>query len=1502
MKNMHLMLGALAMAFPAVAAQVYSVPTGERIYPGYEVSVDGVKAPVSEVRCSAIPFNRRWPGRQRQIEQTELCGMVRFAFEGKATVSVTATRDFKDVKIRPLSRNVAFRREGRTVVFDLVRPGGYSVEFDGYHNNLHVFADAKEAAPAKGAASCSATVFGPGVHDIGIRELKSGDSVYIDPGAIVYGGFCAVGATNVAILGRGILDGGKLKEKILFPASGDGHEAVKNAKRVHTINFKNCRNVKIDGLTIRDSLLYNIAMWGCEDVSVSGVKIVGQWRFNTDGIDLHNCRRAKVTDSFARTYDDTFCFKAHEGYGNCEDCVFERCVAWNDWGKAFEVGVECRADHLRRLAFRDCDCIHAVSWIMDVSNVDYGRVSDVVFDGIRIEADEPMPAAQLQKTDDMPFDPKKGLDAPPRLLQASVHFHHEYSRENGGKWSGGGSIDGVTLSNVSITTDGRKPFVKFGRIDEKHRPENVVFEDLSVNGKPVADASDIVLKIPDGVPPPRFKVRDDAKRMGAEMMNPGKSISCMERKDGGSFRVLIYGNSIALHGIAPHIGWTNLWGMAASAREKDFAHLVVSGLEAKRGGRADFRIRNLATVERNITANLADFPDLADDVEYAPDYVVIALGENVPGLDAAGADAYRSLLVSLARPLVASAKRPPVVLRSPFWKNAVKAKCTALAAAEVGAAYVDAGPLGDNPENMALGLFAHQGVARHPGDLGMKRLADLILDGIADWERGRSIDVSVAGAARATLSFRVQSPPEENPTYVFLAEYGSFKEAGSFRVTFNGRRERRVCGFYGNVRVYSAPNALDDGLLHHVALDIEPGRMMTLFLDGRAVDSAPVPSNGFAAGRLSIAKRDAKEPLHWTHFRGRVADVKLEPAAFDPSKVAGGVEPRREALALPPDPFAASPTWERPKTTRRYLHGPFAERMLTFWREGKIVFGEVEHRDDWSLDYRRDLHAHAAWLVHGGRDEPFDFRAAEMRLPQSGEPDHSQVWRMGPVEVELAACAPFGRRPSAHVRLTVRNAGDKPVKEPFAFLLREGLESRLVFGAPDVYRIFRPSLSDWDGISPDGWRRDGDVFLHGDRFAAFSGVPFEWDAANGAVRFALALAPGESKSVEMELGRGDRQGLGYEDARRRMYADWAAELAKLRLPERLGAKEARIVRNLAVQMLQCLSMPTEGDFVLPRQGGLQRYIWPGDADCFLEALDAIGYGDYVAKAIDFYYSHCQRKNGEAGPFKNNWAGDTASVLKTFARHCSVTGDAGCWRRWRDAAFKGFEWIQATRAAGGGLFPAMKATDHPAVLRAWGSNDLKGLEAFDAFAAAAAKFGDPRADEIAEAAKDYRKELSKAMDVWRAKAAGQDEFRVPISAEGDDDPLTEAFMFYLHPGRFAEAGLLTADEMLRLRTWLMRRGYANENGLYDNQIARHPECRAHIWYTTWSELQWFRAWRRVGREDLAKQALDACLRFALTDELYVGERYHDANPWYYPWSPNASGSGRIVFMLLDSAGM
>ena len=223
--------------------------------------------------------------------------------------------------------------------------------------------------------------------------------------------------------------------------------------------------------------------------------------------------------------------------------------------------------------------------------------------------------------------------------------------------------------------------------------------------------------------------QNDAERMGSGMMNPGSGIGSSETRHGVDFKVLVYGNSIALHGPKPDIGWTNRWGMAASAPEKDFAHLVASGLEKRLGKKAELRVRNMAPLERNFTRSIASVTNIANDIAWSPDFVVIALGENSPNINATNAPAFRKFLADVARPFATLPKKPKIVMRSPFWRNPSKADCTRKAAEDVGAIYVDAGHLGFNDENKAIGLFRHKGVANHPGDLGMKRLADLILAG-----------------------------------------------------------------------------------------------------------------------------------------------------------------------------------------------------------------------------------------------------------------------------------------------------------------------------------------------------------------------------------------------------------------------------------------------------------------------------------------------------------------------------------------------------------------------------------------------------------------------------------------------------------------------------------------------------------------------------------------------------------------------------------------------------
>ena len=96
-------------------------------------------------------------------------------------------------------------------------------------------------------------------------------------------------------------------------------------------------------------------------------------------------------------------------------------------------------------------------------------------------------------------------------------------------------------------------------------------------------------------------------------------------------KILFLGNSITLHGPAQDIGWSGNWGMAASAAEKDYVHLLIARLKDAAGGQPQVMVKNVADFEREFaTYDVA--AGLRDAIDFQADVIVIAIGENVPSL------------------------------------------------------------------------------------------------------------------------------------------------------------------------------------------------------------------------------------------------------------------------------------------------------------------------------------------------------------------------------------------------------------------------------------------------------------------------------------------------------------------------------------------------------------------------------------------------------------------------------------------------------------------------------------------------------------------------------------------------------------------------------------------------------------------------------------------------------------------------------------------------------
>lgn len=196
------------------------------------------------------------------------------------------------------------------------------------------------------------------------------------------------------------------------------------------------------------------------------------------------------------------------------------------------------------------------------------------------------------------------------------------------------------------------------------------------------------------------------------------------RPEGGGIRVLFVGNSITRHGVCDDIGWHVDWGMAASAQEKDYVHLVAAEV-LKEHPDAAFCICQAAEWERNCYHGEDTFSYYREARNFGADVIVMRLVENCPQGDYDGEryrEEYGKLLAYLNPTGQAS-----VIITTGFWKHIADGAIREFAERK-GYAMVELNDLGEADCMKALGLFAHSGVANHPGDLGMQAIADRILE------------------------------------------------------------------------------------------------------------------------------------------------------------------------------------------------------------------------------------------------------------------------------------------------------------------------------------------------------------------------------------------------------------------------------------------------------------------------------------------------------------------------------------------------------------------------------------------------------------------------------------------------------------------------------------------------------------------------------------------------------------------------------------------------------
>jgi len=724
-----------------MSVRIYPVIPTEPFCDDYQVTVNGTPAALNSARVSAVPMNRRWPGYQRDPAQSEPVNFLSMATDEAVTVTVTPKDAFdpEKVVIRPLSLGITPTCKDGTITFTLPGAAYCTVEPFGRHRALHIFADPMPAYHIDPQDE-NVLYFGPGEHDIEQIEMRSNQTIFLEEGAVLYARIHAIDCDNIKILGRGILDNSRNKEQILFEVHEEAtRAAVQNAVRRRPIQLEYCTNIEIDGITVRDSLVYNIHPRCCRDLHIANVKLIGNWRYNSDGIDMHNCEDVLIEDCFIRTFDDSICVKGMDCFyaGDVDKAVYEathrngqvyedfrnilvrNCTIWNDWGKCLEIGAETRAETICNVVFENCKILHVTGPVLDCCNMDYADIYNVTYRDMHVEYDDVIPKPILQRADDQVYENPEPDYAPP-LIKVYIQYHYEYSA--GGQRRG--KCHDITFRNIHLY--GRQqPKLVFSGYDAEHPVTNITVEDLYWNGQPITDLRQVQYEANE------FAANITYTSSAYAQMDKNTVTATDQLKDSGAVRfynpggkgkrVMFVGNSMTLHGIKPDIGWHGQWGMAASCPEKDYVHQLMTRIEGATEDPA-FCICQVSAWESSYKNGKSCYPRYENATRFQPDILVMRYIENCPKADF-DPEIFKAESRKLLQML--SGKNTQIILTTGFWRHPGDSAIRELAE-EMQLPLVALGDLGERDDMKAIGLFEHRGVANHPGDLGMETMAERI--------------------------------------------------------------------------------------------------------------------------------------------------------------------------------------------------------------------------------------------------------------------------------------------------------------------------------------------------------------------------------------------------------------------------------------------------------------------------------------------------------------------------------------------------------------------------------------------------------------------------------------------------------------------------------------------------------------------------------------------------------------------------------------------------------
>lgn len=625
----------------------------------------------------------------------------------------------------------------------------------------------------------------------------------------------------------------------------------------------------------------------------------------------------------------------------------------------------------------------------------------------------------------------------------------------------------------------------------------------------------------------------------------------------------------------------------------------------------------------------------------------------------------------------------------------------------------------------------------------------------------------------------------------------------------------------------------------------------------------------------------------------------------------------------------SKPAWERPCTTKIYLHPPFAERLQILWPDFKVTNSDI-------ADNNNHIREHGSGFIvlRGEEMEQVAYRESEFTPVSGGIPAYT-LTSHGDVELKLEVFSDFKRNATIFARVTATNTTHLPISDCIGILPRTGCESYMMNEHDTGYVPYYPNVKNWYMLKRT-W--DGEATFAQDteqtsiRLQNLQGFTSKWvKQGRTGIKFEacdffkldFTLDAHESASVELSFqAYGVAPEFNYDEQKQLHRENWQQILNKIRIkPD----TDVQVYQDAYLQLItQCMQMLCHyrgKDLVVPRQGDIGRFIWPSEADRLVMAMERVGLAEYTIGVHEYLIRRWMQdggpEDGKICSIHQQWGCMNGSVLYMMANRLLITKNREEYEYLRPYMLRMYNWIQREREKSStdgisrvkGLFPVGKGCDWDDVAQFWCTTDAINISGILHMANAFAAFEDADADAIRENGLAY---LQILRDIFADMYKGheQDEEFVCQHMLGVSFEDSERYPHSSIPAGLVIYGIIDAQSHAfeQMEAFYRRTGRLHESGLAGIMTSCTCYCDegyfggyGDVYYTIQNERQWIKAWLMRGETDKARKALLANLHYGMTPEFVTAERYCSTDPWYSPWQPNASGSAALAEMMLDVFG-